>query len=390
MKLYARPGSFRAQKVLVASQYAGKSVTVVTDAKEKDLKGKAPADRLPLLETDKGCLFESNAIMRFLASDKPELVGKDAFESAEINSWMDFCTNEIEVPAQCVSYPVIGWMDNVPEVSAKALKDLTSALSVLEEHLKLRTFLVGRSITLADISIAAALVLPMKLSLGDKERKSLTCVTRWFNTCVNQEKFVKVIGPVTVCKKPTKPKAAAKSAAPKKVEKPAAPEPAPAPEKPKDPLAALPKSSFVLDSWKRQYSNAPGGDYYKSMDWLWENFDAEGWSIHKSVYNYNEECKIVFQTSNLCGGFMQRSDAVRKYLFGVIDILGTESQQEVHGMWLIRGQDMQPLIDANPDAEYHTFTKMELTEENKKIIADCWCAESKLYGKDILDSKVFK
>ena len=47
-------------------------------------------------------------------------------------------------------------------------------------------------------------------------------------------------------------------------------------KKVKNPLDDLPKSAMVLDAWKREYSNAPGGDCTKAMPWFWENFDAQG------------------------------------------------------------------------------------------------------------------
>lgn len=388
MKLYTRAASFRAAKVLVAAELAGKSVEVV-EASEKDVKGKTAASQLPLLETSDGCLFESNAIMRYVASGS-DLLGKTPFEQAQVNSWVDFCSNEVEVPATMWTYPIVGYMENYADVTARATKDLKAALTVLENHLKTETFFVGRSITLADIALAAALVLPMKLVLDDKTRKSFVCVTRWFTTCVNQPAFLKVFGPVSLVKKAVKaPEAKAKAKAePKKEEKPVEA----APAKPaKNPLELLPKSKLILDAWKRQYSNAPGGDCYKAMPWIWENFDAEGWTIFKSEYQYNDELKIGFQVSNLCGGFVQRMDAVRKYAFGTMQIIGKDGgPMEIVGCWLMRGNSAQPIIDANPDAEYHKWTPYELTDANKKEIADIWCAEEELFGKPILDCKVFK
>ncbi|GBG25793.1 Elongation factor 1-gamma 1 [Hondaea fermentalgiana] len=396
MKLYAREGSFRAQKIIVAAQYAGASLDIVTGAKESDIKGKAAANRLPMLETDKGCLFTSNAAMKFVAAGKSELVGKDAFEQAQIESWVDFCANEIEVPATMATYPIIGWTENSPEVTSAAVKALKSALAVLEDHLKTETFLVGRSITLADIAIAAALVLPMKFVLDAKARKQLVCVTRWFETCVNQTNFLKVIGPVTMCKTAVKSLAEPKKAGAAAPKAEAPKEEAPKKEEKADPvtlLGKLPKSDFVMDAWKRQYSNARNP--YDAMNWLWENLDTNGWSIWVSKYKFNEELKVDFQTSNLAGGFCQRLDAVRKYLFGTLLILGTKDSQQLEGCWLFRGDNVDAIIDSNPDAEYHDWIKMELNDKNKAIIAEYWCSEAdEVTGvgepRGYLDCKVFK
>mmetsp|Transcript_10723 Transcript_10723/g.12945 ORF Transcript_10723/g.12945 Transcript_10723/m.12945 type:complete len:411 (+) Transcript_10723:119-1351(+) len=410
MKLYAKPGSFRAQKIIIAAQYADKKLEIITDAKPASIKGKSPISKLPLLETAEGCIAESNAIGRFLVDSDSSLKAKTALENAQVDSWVDFCCNEIEVPSAVWVYPIVGWLGFHAEATEKAKKDLKAAIMVLEAHLKSRTFLVGESLTYADVALSCALLLPFKLVLDEKTRKPFPCVTRWFLTCVNQKKFKEVVGEVTLCGKkalaakaagaPAPAKAAGKKS--KKEKKPeakkpapaAAPAAAPAPKKKaKNPLDELPKSKFVVDAWKKQYSNAPGGDCYKVMPWLWENFDKEGWSFFHGSYKYNKELEVAFMTSNLAGGFVQRCDAVRKYSFGVIQILGKDGgPMEIRITWIMRGQSIDPLIEANPDAEHYEWKKVENLddEKEKSYIADMFCAWETVDGLPILDAKVFK
>lgn len=59
---------------------------------------------------------------------------------------------------------------------------------------------VGDKITLADITVASALVYPMKLVMSTEYRKAFPCVTRWFTTCVNQPQFQAVVGTVQLAK----------------------------------------------------------------------------------------------------------------------------------------------------------------------------------------------
>merc|ERR1712224_60029 len=149
----------------------------------------------------------------------------------------------------------------------------------------------------------------------------------------------------------------------------------PAKKKAKNPLDELPKSSFILDAWKKQYSNAPGGDCYKAMPWFWENGDFEGYSLHIAKYKYNEENKVAFMVSNLIGGFVQRCDEIRKYAFGCLQIIGKEGgPMEVIGCWLMRGQSIQPLLDCNPDAEYYDYEKLDPNDPaTRERVADLWC-----------------
>lgn len=59
---------------------------------------------------------------------------------------------------------------------------------------------MGDKITLADIVMVSALVYPMKLVMDPEYRKAFPCVTRWFNTCVNQPQFKAVVGTVQLAK----------------------------------------------------------------------------------------------------------------------------------------------------------------------------------------------
>jgi elongation factor 1-gamma len=99
-------------------------------------------------------------------------------------------------------------------------------------------------------------------------------------------------------------------------------------------------------------------------------------------------------TSNLVGGFIQRSDEVRRYAFGQMYVLNNAAPYEVTGMWMMRGQDIKPMLDSNPDAEYYTWTKMDpKNEEHKKLVEAYWAEpapEEHLLGKVVYDSRVFK
>ena len=72
-------------------------------------------------------------------------------------------------------------------------------MAALEKTLLDQTFLVGECITLADISLVCTLIPFMKLVFDPEFRSSYKSVTRWFLTCVNQEKFKSVLGNVELC-----------------------------------------------------------------------------------------------------------------------------------------------------------------------------------------------
>jgi len=152
-------------------------------------------------------------------------------------------------------------------------------------------------------------------------------------------------------------------------------------------------SPFVMDAWKRCYSNCHG-DYEGAMKTFWETFDAQGWSIWRGDYQYNDECKILFMTSNLIAGFIQRTDEIRKWLFGTMTIRGNEEAKnfKITCYYLIRGQEIQPLIACNDDAACYKWTKMSVpaTDTEKQLLFDYWTSDTTLEGEAVLDSRCYK
>ena len=60
----------------------------------------SPLGKVPVLVTPQGSIFESNAIARYVARVRrdTELYGATFFESGQIDSWIDFCCHELELP----------------------------------------------------------------------------------------------------------------------------------------------------------------------------------------------------------------------------------------------------------------------------------------------------
>ena len=71
-------------------------------------------------------------------------------------------------------------------------------------------------------------------------------------------------------------------------------------ESSKDPFAEMPKGTFVLDGFKRVYSNEDIAT--KAIPHLWENFDADNYSIWKCEYKYPRDLTLVFMSCNLISG----------------------------------------------------------------------------------------
>jgi len=431
MKLYTYPGNFRAFKALIAAQYNGVDIEVpefkmMEDNQTPEFLAKNPLGKVPLLETDQGCIFESNAISRYIARIRSdtELYGVSFFESGQIDSWIDFCAHELELPATMWFYPIFGYMPFNAAATAKAKEDLKKALEVLDTHLLHRTYLVGDKITLADITVASALVYPMKMLLDAGFRKPFGNVERWFCTCVNQAEFKAVIGDVPLCKKMLQAEgdtsvAAAPAKGGKKggndgggkkkkggkKEKKAAPPPAPKPaKKALHPLAELNKKSPAkvhIDEWKKTYKNCENdgtgyvGACNKFWDMMGEGLKNGEYSLWSCRYNHNGDNDKLWMTSNAISGFLERTEEIRKYAMGVMSVAGAEGAGNIFisGIWVFRGDTEKHVVNCNPDAEYYTWEKITDTPAGRKQLQDMWAGGENdgdtIDGKAYYDSKVF-
>lgn len=403
LKLYTYPNNPRAWKALIAAQYVGVEVDCPAfefgkDNKTPEFKKKNPCGKVPTLETPEGCLFESNAIARYVARQgESNLLGSNAYEASLVDQWLDFASGEIGLPAAAWLYPIFGIVPQNVQATKQAKGDIRAALGVLNEHLSTKTFLVGERLTLADICVAMSVYSLYKMVLDSGFRKAFQNTNRWFLTCVNQPQFRAVIGDFTMCEK--------MMVAPKNAPapKPAAEKPKPKPQqeqqaqpkkkKEENPLDLLPKSSFDLEEWKRVYSNEKD-TRGKAMPWLWENLDTEGWSLWLCNYKYQEENTKLFMTNNLIGGFLQRLDRLRKYGFGVVLIFGEEPKLEVGGAWLFRGQEVPAEMLEAPGADTYEFTKVDLSDAaQKKAVEDYFCWEGDFGGNRPAfhdEGKIFK
>ncbi|KAF9033181.1 elongation factor 1-gamma [Panaeolus papilionaceus] len=382
------------------------------DNKKPEFLAKFPHGKIPAWEGADGFkLFEGAAIARYIAGLAPNsgLLGGSIEEAALVDQWVHLVECEVDAHTSSVRLLVSGQIPYNKPTHTTLLERQLRALKTLDAHLKSNTFFVGERITLADIFVAGLIQKAVTFTVDASIRASLPNLIRHFETITNQPKLKDIFGETTFTEKgiqyvpPAKEKKAEapKAAAPPKEKKPAKKEvedddddepAAPPAPKEKNPLDDLPKSTFNLEDWKRAYSNKETRGADGALEWFYQNFDYDGFSIWRVDFKYNSELTQTFMTSNQIGGFFARLEASRKYLFGSVGVLGVTNDSLISGALVLRGQEVEPVISAAPDWESYEYRKLDVkgNEEDKKFFEAALAWDLEIDGKKWVDGKNFK
>ena len=105
-------------------------------------------------------------------------------------------------------------------------------------------------------------------------------------------------------------------------------------------------------------------------------------------FKYNEELTLIFMSANQVGGFFNRLEASRKYLFGSLGVLGEANKSVITGVFITRGDDIKLTVDCAPDWESYEYKKLDLADDSdKKFFEDALAWDLELDGKKWADGK---
>jgi glutathione S-transferase len=179
MRLYVLPPSPRAFKVIALKDYLGIEceVHVVDLANGDQLKPEYialnPNRKMPVLEDDGYVLWESNAILFYLASKKSSngLWPSDAKHQADVLRWLAWESAHWDAESigmvgyEKISKGVIGLGPADPAFIARGEQNFDRFAAVLDGHLKGRKWLTGNDLTIADFSVGAWIPAAERLQL---------------------------------------------------------------------------------------------------------------------------------------------------------------------------------------------------------------------------------
>jgi glutathione S-transferase len=185
--IWGRRNSFNVQKVLWALGELGLSFErhnvggSFGGTDSPVFKAMNPNSLVPVIKDGNITMFESNAIVRYLAARYGEgsLRPREPEALALAEQWMDWTGPAVQVPATALSMQTlrIPASQRNPEVVANATQSLARSLSIVDAALARSAYLAASEFSMADIPMGC---LMWRLSALDWDRPSAHNVHRWF------------------------------------------------------------------------------------------------------------------------------------------------------------------------------------------------------------------
>lgn len=171
MRIYHREHAGRPVRVAWVLEELGEpyDVTMMTreQSREAEHRARQPLGRVPVLEDDQGCLFESAAICLQLADRHSEsglVPPLGTRERALVYQWTVFAPAELEPPL--IEAALLAQRD--PERAAAARRRFDAATAAVSDALGDREYLVGDRLTVADVLVGTALAFTERAGFADE------------------------------------------------------------------------------------------------------------------------------------------------------------------------------------------------------------------------------
>jgi glutathione S-transferase len=190
MRLYHHPQSSNARRaVMTAIHLDVKADLVFVDLAKGAQRDAAylrlnPNGKVPVLDDDGFVLWESHAIMQYLADKTPgqTLYPTDIPARADVNRWLFWSAHHFTPAVSVLNWEnmvkkIIGAGDPDPRAVKRGEALVTDCAAILDAHLAGKRWVLGEHLTLADYALAAPLMatVPAKLPVT-----AFASLTQWF------------------------------------------------------------------------------------------------------------------------------------------------------------------------------------------------------------------
>ena len=156
-----------------------------------------PNGLVPTIDDDGFILWESNAIVRYLAAKHGKLAPSDLKQRADADRWMDW---QLSVLGPAFG-PIFLQLVRTPEAQRSqaaidgAVEKTGKAMQLLEQRLQGRRYVCGDQLTMGDIPFAAILHRWFKL---DFKRPPLPTVEAWYHRLAERPGFKKHVSDIKI------------------------------------------------------------------------------------------------------------------------------------------------------------------------------------------------
>jgi glutathione S-transferase len=141
-------------------------------------------------------LSSSTAIAQYLAAtgNSKDLLGKTAFERAQVDMWLQVIRLELQPLTRTVSYQAFGHVDCDMVEHLYVYGLLTEALKIPNNHLKGKTYFVGGYLTIVDVFFTLVQQELQQGLLDTNYRNSMSNINNHFKNMAAQEAIKKRCG----------------------------------------------------------------------------------------------------------------------------------------------------------------------------------------------------
>lgn len=170
MRLYHHPISSNARRTVMTAHLLGTplelvEVDLMDEGARRRLGEINPNGMVPVLQDGDFLLWESCAIMQYLAELQPEqtLYPQDARARADINRWMFWACQHFAPAIGALTWEhawkgITGAGAADPLEVARGEREVHKFAAVLDQHLKGRDWIAGQALSLADLAVAPPLM----------------------------------------------------------------------------------------------------------------------------------------------------------------------------------------------------------------------------------------
>ncbi|KAL3458193.1 glutathione S-transferase [Aspergillus heterothallicus] len=199
--LFTRPFNPRSLAILAIAKASNLDLEIRTIASSSEAPEEYlqfnPQGKIPtFLGSDGVVLTEAIAIAIYIASqdETSTLLGSSKFEYAEILRWMSFGVTEI-LPAQGGWFnPLIGRAPFDKPAIEKAKASTLFLLDIVDHHLRDRVYLVGHTLSVADLFLLGVVQGTFRVLLAPAWREQHSAITAWVQRVHSLSMVVDVAG----------------------------------------------------------------------------------------------------------------------------------------------------------------------------------------------------